>query len=100
MGFRFHKSIKAGPVQINLSKSGIGASTGVKGARVGVGPRGAYVAGGKDGVYFRGKIGGEAGKTEAPTIDASKEEQNHSGIFLLLGIVIFLAIIIFIINII
>ena len=34
MGFRFRKTIKAGPVNINLSKSGIGASVGVKGARI------------------------------------------------------------------
>ena len=34
MGFRFHKSIKLGPLRINLSKSGIGYSVGTKGIRV------------------------------------------------------------------
>ena len=34
MGFRFKKSIKAGPVRVNFSKSGIGFSAGVKGARI------------------------------------------------------------------
>lgn len=34
MGIRFRKSIKIGPMRINLSKSGIGWSVGVKGARV------------------------------------------------------------------
>lgn len=34
MGMRFRKSIKAGPFCINFSKSGIGMSFGVKGARV------------------------------------------------------------------
>lgn len=34
MGFRFRKSISCGPVRINLSKSGIGYSVGVKGARI------------------------------------------------------------------
>ena len=34
MGFRFKKSIKAGPFMVNLSKSGIGYSVGVKGFRV------------------------------------------------------------------
>lgn len=34
MGFRFRKSIKAGPVRVNFSKSGIGFSAGVKGARI------------------------------------------------------------------
>lgn len=39
MGFR--KSIKLGKhTRINLSKSGVGVSTGVKGFRVGVGPKG------------------------------------------------------------
>lgn len=41
MGFRFRKSIRLGKhTRINLSKSGVGVSTGVKGFRVGVGPRG------------------------------------------------------------
>jgi hypothetical protein len=41
MGFRFRKSFRVGKhARINLSKSGIGASVGVKGVRVGVGPRG------------------------------------------------------------
>lgn len=34
MGFRFRKSIKAGPIRVNLSKSGIGYSVGGKGLRV------------------------------------------------------------------
>lgn len=41
MGFRLRKSIKLfGGVKLNLSKSGVGISAGVKGARVGIGPRG------------------------------------------------------------
>jgi hypothetical protein len=41
MGFRFRKSIRVGKIlRINLSKSGIGASVGVPGYRVGIGPRG------------------------------------------------------------
>jgi tetratricopeptide (TPR) repeat protein len=43
MGVRFRRSIRvAKGVKLNLSKSGIGVSGGVKGARVGIGPRGAY----------------------------------------------------------
>ena len=34
MGFRFRKSVKAGPVRINFSKSGVGYSVGGKGFRV------------------------------------------------------------------
>lgn len=59
MGLFIRKSFKAGPIRFNLSKSGVGASVGVKGARVGAGPRGAYVAGGRGGLYFRENIGGK-----------------------------------------
>lgn len=34
MGFRFRKSVNLGPVRLNLSKSGVGASVGGKGFRV------------------------------------------------------------------
>ena len=34
MGLRFRKSINLGPLRINLSKSGVGFSLGVKGFRV------------------------------------------------------------------
>ena len=44
MGFRYRKSIKIGPFQLNLSKKGVGVSVGVsagvKKARVDVGPQG------------------------------------------------------------
>jgi len=57
MGWYLRKSAKVGPVRINLSKSGIGYSFGVKGARIGTGPRGPYVAGGRYGIYFRRFLG-------------------------------------------
>lgn len=42
MGFRYRRSIRLGKsgTRINLSGSGVGMSTGVKGMRFGVGPRG------------------------------------------------------------
>jgi hypothetical protein len=43
MSFYIRKSVKAGPFRFNLSKSGLGVSTGVPGFRVGSGPRGNYV---------------------------------------------------------
>jgi hypothetical protein len=69
MGIRFRKSFKAGPVRVNLSKSGVGASVGVKGARVGIDAKGnSYTAGGKGGVYFRENLGSKDGKnTQANT---------------------------------
>jgi hypothetical protein len=61
MSLFFRKSIKLLPgLRLNLSKSGIGLSAGIKGARVGMGPHGAYVAGGKHGIYFRKAIGGKS----------------------------------------
>jgi hypothetical protein len=53
MGLFLRKSFRAGPVRFNISKSGIGMSTGVKGLRLGTGPRGAYVAGGRGALRFR-----------------------------------------------
>lgn len=58
MGFYIRKSVKAGPFRFNLSKSGIGVSTGVPGFRVGKGPRGNYVHAGRHGVYYRKSLGG------------------------------------------
>lgn len=43
MAISMRTSLKAGPFRFNLSKSGIGISTGVPGFRVGSGPRGNYV---------------------------------------------------------
>ncbi len=47
MGWRFRRSIRiAKGVHLNISKSGLGISAGVKGLRVGVGPRGPYTSAG------------------------------------------------------
>ena len=44
MGFQFQKSINlGGGMRLNISKSGLGVSAGVKGLRVGIGPRGTRV---------------------------------------------------------
>jgi hypothetical protein len=53
MPFYFRKSIKAGPFRINLSKSGVGLSVGVRGLRVGIGPKGHYIHAGAHGLYYR-----------------------------------------------
>ena len=56
MGFYIRKSVKFGPIRFNISKSGIGISSGVPGARISTGPRGTYINMGKNGVYYRKKI--------------------------------------------
>lgn len=56
MGFYLRKSISVGPLRFNLSKSGIGVSTGIKGLRFGTGPHGNYVHMGRGGLYYRATI--------------------------------------------
>lgn len=54
MGFYLRKALNFGPLRLNLSRSGLGVSVGVKGARIGVGPRGAaYIHAGRGGFYYR-----------------------------------------------
>ncbi|MBO7486294.1 MAG: DUF4236 domain-containing protein [Spirochaetaceae bacterium] len=54
MGVYFKKSKNLGGIRFNVSKSGIGFSTGIKGLRIGVNSKGqSYVSGGTHGVYYR-----------------------------------------------
>ncbi|MDE1170064.1 MAG: DUF4236 domain-containing protein [Verrucomicrobium sp.] len=53
MGFTFRKSVRVGPFRFNLSTSGSGFSTGIKGLRVGTGPRGTYISMGAEGFQYR-----------------------------------------------
>ena len=57
MGFYFRKSIGVGPFRFNLSKSGIGVSTGIPGFRISKSPSGTYIHIGKDGFYYKQKLG-------------------------------------------
>lgn len=54
MSFFIRKAFRFGPLRFNLSKSGIGVSAGITGARLGIDGRGRpYVAGGRHGLYYR-----------------------------------------------
>lgn len=54
MGFSFRRSSSFGPLRFNFSKSGIGASVGVKGARVTLTPKGrTYITVGAGGFSYR-----------------------------------------------
>ena len=57
MGFYLRKGFNFGPLRLNLSRSGLGLSAGVKGFRVGLGPRGAYLHAGRGGLYYRQNLG-------------------------------------------
>jgi hypothetical protein len=66
MGWYLRKSFGFGPLRLNLSKSGLGYSLGVRGARLGVGPRGTYVHLGRGGVYYRKYLNSSSG-THGPS---------------------------------
>src|SRR5438477_12936464 len=70
MGYFFRRSARIGPIRLNLSTSGIGASIGVKGARLTVTPRGTtYFTVGRHGFYYRETISnGRSRPTDAPPI--------------------------------
>ncbi|XXJ18869.1 DUF4236 domain-containing protein [Desulfovibrio caledoniensis] len=75
MAFYLRKSVRLGPVRFNLSKSGIGASVGVKGFRVGVRPNGkSYLHAGRYGLYYRQEVGGG---DSAPTNDGTPPRETE-----------------------
>jgi hypothetical protein len=53
MGWYLRKSFGFGPLRINLSKSGVGYSLGVPGARIGANSRGTYIRMGRGGIYYQ-----------------------------------------------
>ncbi len=59
MPFFLRKSLRLGPfLRLNLSKSGLGLSAGIKGARVGVTPKGCVnLFAGRYGLYYRERLG-------------------------------------------
>jgi hypothetical protein len=89
MGFYLRKSFSAGPIRFNLSKSGIGASVGVKGFRVGTSARGrSYVHAGRGGLYYRKNL---SSKTNT---SFSGQKSSSSGLFTIIGILFFIGIVI------
>src|SRR5690242_18938725 len=68
MGYFFRRSIRFGPLRLNFSKSGVGASVGVKGARITMSSRGTtYVTAGSHGFYYRETISTPGGAARTPT---------------------------------
>ena len=68
MGLFYKKSIKMGLFRLNLSKSGIGASVGVRGARIGTGPKGNYISLGRKGLYYRTTLGSHSKRNQEMSI--------------------------------
>lgn len=75
MGIGFGKSLKFGPLRVNLSRRGVGLSAGVKGARVAVGPRGTYVSLGAGGFRYRKKLAGSS-RPRQPAGNAASSPPN------------------------
>ncbi len=71
MGFYFRRSVRFGPMWVNFSKSGVGFSAGVRGARISTGPRGTYVHAGTNGFYYSQKVAGPYGRTASSSSRAS-----------------------------
>lgn len=78
MGLYFRKSKSYGPFRFNLSKSGVGVSTGVKGARLSFGPKGTYINVGRNGIYYKKKLGGSKSKSSGRRNTTRKKSINKS----------------------
>jgi hypothetical protein len=102
MGLNYRKSIKVGGMRLNVSKSGLGVSTGIKGLRVGVNSQGrTYVSGGTNGFYYRKNLGTTSKgntslRTSSFTPSSTKpvnKKDSQNGCLLMLSIIfIFLGI--------
>jgi hypothetical protein len=77
MGWSFRKSKSFGPFRLNFSKSGIGLSAGIKGARISTNSRGTYVNLGMNGMYYRKRISQKsANDTSSFAYQRSHESSN------------------------
>lgn len=99
MSFRFRKSFKIAPgVRLNLSKSGIGMSAGVRGARVGVNSRGTYTSVGIPGTgissinyhsYGKKSSGGKMPiETSIPSRAIQTKSSSGIGWFVLINLIL------------
>jgi len=79
MPFYLRKSLSFGPLRFNLSNSGIGVSTGVKGFRVGAGPRGNYIHAGRGGFYYRSTLSEKPVRAAMPTVQSETLTEIESG---------------------
>jgi Protein of unknown function (DUF4236) len=91
MGLTFRKSVRVGRfLRLNLSGSGVGVSTGVRGARIGVSARGrGYVDAGGGGLRYRSTLGG---KRERAAVEGAKAPRSSWPLVLALVVVLIAAI--------
>lgn len=83
MSFLFRKSIKAGPFRLNLSKSGVSVSGGVKGLRYSVNSKATTITVGSKGIYYRKRIPHSQGQERQASPRASESsDQPQTAIIL------------------
>ena len=78
MGWYIRKSKNFGLFRLNLSKSGLGFSTGIKGARISVGPNGTYFNGGSNGLYYRKKLSGSSNRNKKRYVNRNANYLNEN----------------------
>ena len=75
MAWYIRKSFRFGPVRVNISKGGVGASVGVKGLRYGIDARGRqYIHAGRFGLYAKEYLDGAAGSEASRRAAASQPD--------------------------
>src|ERR1022692_2294083 len=75
MGYFFRRSARVGPFRLNFSKSGVGGSVGVKGARLTMTPRGTtYVTVGSHGFYYRETVANSGTRQRVPRTDPASPQ--------------------------
>jgi hypothetical protein len=98
----FRKKIKVGGIHLNLSKSGLGISTGIKGLHVGINSSGkTYLSGGAHGLYYRSNIGSTRSfindsqtgifhqKQVAEILNVDKNSNDGTTFWFIIGIIFF-----------
>ena len=80
MGWSFRKSKSFGPFRINFSKSGIGLSAGIKGARISTNSRGTYVNLGMNGMYYRKRISQKSANYTPSFVEQPLREGSNEAI--------------------
>lgn len=79
MSFYVREGFRVGPIRFNLSKTGVGASLGVKGFRLGTGPKGEYVHVGEGPVRYRKyKQLGSSGETSSASDAGASSSHGNS----------------------
>jgi hypothetical protein len=73
MSIYLRTSVKVGPVRVNMSRAGMGASVGVPGFRLGAGPRGTYVSLGGGLVSYRATVRSPHGKTHTRAVPSGSQ---------------------------